>query len=78
MNRKHDYTSISQFSSGLDSKTDALHKISDWNDIITAFKASCLPKSVVPNTTQGMDHFCKCFTSMDYYLILLPPPLNDF
>lgn len=41
---KHDC--ISQFSSGLGSIIDALDKISDWDDIGTASKASCLSKSV--------------------------------
>ncbi|KAE9537023.1 hypothetical protein AGLY_006830 [Aphis glycines] len=41
---KHDC--ILQFFSGLDSIIDALNEISDWDDISTASKASCLSKSV--------------------------------
>jgi len=41
---KHDC--ILQFSSGLGSIIDALDEISDWDDISTASKASCLSKSV--------------------------------
>jgi len=41
---KHDC--ILQFSSGLGSIIDALDEISDWDDISTVSKASCLFKSV--------------------------------